>query len=242
MFRGENRVERMKSGRIALTAGIFFVLLPLAACGPEKKVVSAPPPPPPPIVIPLKPYPPMGASPNLVIPMVNALGVRQTINTSISPAQTIWNLRSAYNVAALNCKDPRHAAIVEGYRAFSKTHKKGLATANKSVDNEFRQKHGARFVPPRESYMTQVYNFYAMPPTLPAFCDAALAMSLEAQTVKPADLTTFAARSLPAIDTVFETFYRSYEQYRVDLAAWEARYGALVATQTGTTSAQNLAQ
>src|SRR3546814_15745758 len=28
------------------------------------------------------------------------------------------------------------------------------------------------------------------------------------------------------METVFEDFFRTYEQYRVDLAAWDSRYGA----------------
>ena len=31
---------------------------------------------------------------------------------------------------------------------------------------------------------------------------------------------------LALIDTVFERFFQAYEQYRIDSAAWDARYGA----------------
>ena len=83
---------------------------------------------------------------------------------------------------------------------------------------------GPRFIGPRELYMTQVYNYFALPPTLSSFCDAALAMSTEAATVKAADLDSFAARSLPALEQVFLRFYTSYDQYRADLGAWQAKY------------------
>lgn len=155
---------------------------------------------------------------------MSATGVRQTVNAGISSAQTTWNLRSAYNVAALNCLDPKHAQIVVNYRAFLKTQLKPLAAANKAVDAEFKTKFGPRFIPPREAYMTQVYNYFALPPTLPSFCDAALAMSAEAATIKPADLDGFSARALPQIEAVFLQFYRSYEQYKDDLAGWQAKY------------------
>jgi hypothetical protein len=178
------------------------------------------------VVVPPQPQPPNGASPNLVAPPVDALGVRHTINTGISPAQTTWNLRSAYNVAALNCLDPKYAQIVVNYRTFLKTHAKKLAAVNTEVDQEFKAKFGARFIAPREAYMTQVYNYFALPPTLPAFCDAALTMSSQATTVASGDLDAFAARSLPAIELVFLRFYRSYDQYRTDLAGWQAKYFA----------------
>lgn len=211
--------------RIFIGGVIAASLAALAACAPK----PPPPPPPPPVVaIPPQPLPPRGASPNLLVPPRDAFGVRPTVNARISPTQSAWNLRAAYNVAALNCLQPQHAQIVESYRAFLKTHAKRLTAINKEVDKEFKEKHGARFIAPREAYMTQVYNYYAFPPTLPAFCDAALAMSVEAQTLKSADIEAFAARSVPALDRVFEEFYLSYEQYRTDLAAWRARYAPVV--------------
>ena len=87
-----------------------------------------------------------------------------------------------------------------------------------------RKRYGAAYIRPREAYMTQVYNYYAFPPTLPGFCDAALAMARESMTLKPAELTVFAARYVPLFDVVYENFYRSYDQYRADAAAWDAKY------------------
>jgi hypothetical protein len=216
-------VKRLKT-RQSLLAGIGLIAITaLAGCAPK----AAPPPmivPPPVVVVPPQPMPPRGASPKLVPPPINALGVRQTVNVGLTPAQTTWNLRSAYNVAALNCTQPEHEQIVVNYRAFLKSHAKKLDAANKEVDKEFKAKHGARFIPPRETFNTQVYNYFALPPTLPSFCDAALVMSNEAAAAPVNDFDAFAARSLPMLETVFVDFYRSYDQYRTDLAAWQAKY------------------
>ena len=162
------------------------------------------------------------------VPPLLATGLRYSVNREITPAQMTWNLRSAYNVAALNCHGPSHAEIVPSYRAFLKVHAKGLAAANRKVDSEFREKHGSKFVAPREKYMTEVYNHFASPPTLPAFCDAIVAVSRELKTIKPAELSTFAARSLPSVEIVFDDFYHRYAQYQADLAAWERQFGALI--------------
>lgn len=212
--------------KLALGAGLMI----LASCADAKpKVKPVPPPPPkpapPPVVyIPPRPTPPLGAAPTTLIPPMGANGVRQTINAGITPSQTVWNLRSAYNVAALNCLRPEHAEILVGYKLFLKTQKVGLAKANAGVNTDFRRRYGAAFVRPREAYMTKVYNFYAFPPTVPNFCDAALAVALESKTVKPVDLTAFSARSLAALDKVFDSFFIGFEQYRADAAAWDAKY------------------
>ena len=210
--------------KIVIAAALLLVAGELAAK--PKKVPPPPPPPPPPIVvyIPPRPTPPLGASPLFKVPLLGPTGVRQSINTGIGPMQTVWNLRSAYNVAALDCLRPEHAEILVGYKRFLRIHKLGLVKANRAVDGDFRKRYGAAYIRPREAYMTQVYNYYAFPPTLPNFCDAALAMARESMTLKPIGLTAFAQRYVPQFDLVYENFYRSYDQYRADAAAWDAKY------------------
>lgn len=209
-------------------AALALLLMASAADAKKKKPVLPPPPPPAPaqkwIFVPWKPSPPNNASPNFVTPPLAADGLRVSVNRNISPAQTTWNLRSGYNVAALNCLDPKHAQIVVNYRAFLRTHAKALRAANLKIDSEWRAKYGASFVRNREKFMTEVYNRFAMPPTLPSFCDAALAMSNDAKLVKVGALEPFAATSLPSLEIVFDDFYRRYDQYKVDLAAWETKW------------------
>ncbi len=221
-------------GAAALSAAL------VAACGPK----SAPPPPPPPpapapvVYIPPRPLPPLGASAGLFVPPVGPDGVRQTVNARLTPAQTIWNIRSAYNVAALNCLKAEHAEILTNYKTFLKNHAKGLKAANAAVDGDFRKRYGSAFIRPREAYMTQVYNYYAYPATLEAFCDAATVMARDSATVKPAELPAFSQRSMATLETVFETFFRTFEQYRADVAAWDAKYAPTVsapATPAATT-------
>jgi len=221
--------------RIIVKVGVAVAALSaLASCGPQSAPPPPPPPPPPPVVyIPPRPLPPLGASAALAVPAVGLNGVRQTVNAGISPTQATWNVRSAFNVAALNCQRPEHAEILTAYKAFLKAHKTGLAKINHAVDGEFRKKFGAAFIRPREAYMTQVYNYYAFPPTVSRFCDAALLMARESQSLKSAELNAFSARNLAMLDTVFENFFRSYEQYRADAAAWDAKYAS---TATATTA------
>jgi hypothetical protein len=38
-------------------------------------------------------------------------------------------------------------------------------------------------------------------------------------------LPDFSKRSFANFSRVYENFYRAYEQYRVELAEWEAKYG-----------------
>lgn len=215
-------------GRILVGALVVATL----AAGPadaKRKPTPAPPPPPPPaprmVYVAWKPVPPEHATPNLAYRALGPDGVRLSVNRNISPAQATWNLRSGLNVAALNCRDPKHAAILVNYRTFLKTHAKTLRATNAKVDAEWRGKYGAGFVKPREKFMTEVYNHFAMPPVQPAFCNAALAVSTDAMKVKSANLQQFAATALPSIEIVFDDFFKRFDQYRAEMAAWEARWG-----------------
>lgn len=214
--------------RLAGAGGLVMAVAALSACA--QKAEPPKPVAPPIVIVPPQPYPPLGAPANIVTPPLDAMGVRRTINTGLTTAQTSWNFRSAYNVAALNCTGPEHAAILENYKGYLKTHAKPLGAVNKVVDKEFRDKHGSTFVKSREAYMTQVYNYFALPPTLSLFCDAALAVSNEIKEAKPADLDGVSAASLIRIDQVFKDFFTGYDQYRADLAAWQARYYPTQAT------------
>jgi len=218
----------MNFRQIAIGCVAAMVLVAGAADAKPKKAPPPPPPPPPApvyITVAWKPIPPEWASPNLNYPPLGPDGVRLSVNRGISPAQTLWNLRSAYNVAALNCRAAEHAEIVVNYRTFLKTHAKTLKATNAKVDAEFRAKHGAGYVKHREKFMTEVYNHFAIPPIMPAFCNAALAMSKDAKAVKSANLSAFATTALPSIEIVYDDFFKRYDQYRIDMAAWETKWG-----------------
>ena len=169
----------------------------------------------------------MGASALMTIPQVAPDGVRQTVNAYITPAQTTWNVRSALNVAALNCLADEHAGILPNYKLFLENFDKPLDRANDAVEAEFREKYGDRKTGRAEldSYMTKVYNYFTMPPAKAEFCDAALELSNESTMVAPADLESFSARALARFEGVFEDFFRSFERYRTNLATWDSLYG-----------------
>ena len=170
------------------------------------------------------PMPPLGAPANIVVPPIGVDGKRVTTNLGLNPDQIVWNLRSALNVAALNCMKPEHGEIVVDYRTLLRTHAQRLAAANRGVDSGFRARFGKGYVRQRESYLTKLYNFYAFPPPRQNFCNAALLVSRDMRTVPSAQLHNFAAANLPKLDAVFEEFYNSYVKYQADLAAWRARY------------------
>jgi len=177
------------------------------------------------VVIPARPAPPSGAVSIMAIPAVGVDGMRLTVNYNLSTAQTLWNMRSALNVAALNCQGPEYAGILPAYSSLLTKNKRQLTATNKEVTKEFKARYGSEGLKAQDNYMTQVYNYFALPPAQNEFCRAASLIANESLMVAPDDLEVFAVRSLQTLEGVFEDFYRSYEQYRVNVAMWDARYG-----------------
>ncbi|MDT0575642.1 hypothetical protein RM533_05545 [Croceicoccus sp. F390] len=209
-------------------AGALFGLAAgIAALGACSTPPPQPAPPPPPVVqeaFPARPIAPYNAHEGLRIPAVDANGVRQTVNSGLTPSQMIWNVRSAYNVAALNCTGPVHAALAENYGMFLKGHDKELTAANRTLNEQFRSEFGAKSNAVRDAYMTQVYNYFALPAVLPDFCQAALQMSEQLALVPQGELETTAAQVLPDLERVFVAFFDRYDSYRAQAAAWDANY------------------
>lgn len=64
------------------------------------------------------------------------------------------------------------------------------------------------------------------------FCATSYAVALQLPQTADEDLDLYASTALPRIEGVFEDFFRSYEKYRVDLAAWNQQYGPPTVTTT----------
>ena len=212
--------------RLSLLAGsaVAVTLAALAGCA---KPPPPPPPPPPVVVIPPMPAPPMGAPLNMVTPPKAEDGTRQTVNRGISTSQTVWNFRSAYNVAALNCVEAEYTPILDGYKRFLTVYDQSLDRASNEIDASFRTQHtGRAAIVARETYQTQVYNFFSLPPVDSGFCKAAMEVSAELMTVDPTQFEAWSYTGLAKLEAPFKAFFDAYDQYRADLAAWQSRYGS----------------
>ncbi len=209
--------------------GVVFVLGAVAACAPVSKpappvvrpVIYVPPPPPPPVM----PLPPAGASATMKIPPLGFDGVRATPNRGLSPDETIWNLRSAINVAALNCRGPIWDEITANYNKLIGVHKVKLAAATKAVDKEYTVRYpGQNALRVRDTKSTDLYNYFALPPIKQEYCDTSLAKTRELLVLPPASLTQYAVGALGDIDGIFIRFFDAYAQYERDLADWNQRF------------------
>lgn len=214
------------TAKIRLTATLLGLTLLAGCVTPPPPPPPAPPPAAPPVkIIPPRPVPPGGATANMYIPPRDVNGIRQTVNYGLSTHQTVWNFRSGLNVAALNCMEPHYTPILTAYRALLDNNKRTLSRVNDQLTAEYRAKYGAAHRNQFDGYMTQVYNYYALPPAKYNFCEASLVVANAYLAAPPADLESFAISNLPQLERVFVDFYAALEKYQADVIAWDAEYG-----------------
>ena len=214
-----------KFGRGILIVGLTLVA---AGCAPAPKpvVVHKPVAPPPAPAIPPMPLPPGGAAVTMKVPPLGTDGVRTTPNRSLTREENIWHLRSGLNVAALNCQGPVWGEIAQNYNRFLQVHKSRLAQSNKSVDSEYVKRFpGQNGLRVRDTRMTDLYNYFALPPVRAEFCDKSLAKSREIVNLPSTALPEYSFGALADLDAVFINFFNAFVQYKVDIVEWNARYG-----------------
>lgn len=202
----------------ALVAGCAAAPAPAPAPAP-KPIVVAPPPPP------AMPLPPGGAAVTMKVPTIGVDGVRITPNRGLSREENIWHLRAALNVAALNCQGPVWGEIAQNYNRYLQVHKSRLAQTNKAVDGEYVKRFpGQNALRVRDTAMTDLYNYFALPPVRAEFCDRSLLKSREVVALPLTALPEYSFGALADLDAVFINFFNAFEQYQRDLAEWNAKY------------------
>ena len=203
----------------ALGAVVACAPTPAPVPPPPRPVIIAPPPPP------IRPYPPGGAAPNLTMPKLGIDGVRETPNRLLNTNESIWHLRSALNVAAINCRDPNWAQITPDYNQFLTLHKVQLAKATKAIDAEYVKRYsGTAGLRIRDTKSTELYNYFALPPVKREFCDTSMAKVRELLLVPTTAFPDYAVGAIKDLDDIFIRFFNAYAKYEVDLADWNQRY------------------
>lgn len=230
MLTPEHDVRLRRFAKLAMAGG---ATLALAACA--AKPPPPPPPPPPPVVVappppPPRPYPPNSSAPNLLIPSLDAAGRRLTPNVDLTPAQALWQLRIALNVAALNCRGLGYETLIPDYSKFLTNNRREIAAAERTVIADQRKLNGGNGISQRDALSTRLYNYFAQPPVLASFCPTAVRVASAAATEPRANILSFASLRLTEVDQPFVTFYNDYARYQADLADWISRYAPQPAT------------
>lgn len=200
---------------------VFALTLGVAACAAPPAPPLPPPAPPPPPQVLRPPQPPAGVDPAYVLPAKDSEGRFLTPNVGLGPLETMFNVRSALNVAALSCVTASNTAQRDGYNQFLKTHKTVLANANKAIDAKYRREHGSDGLRIRDTRMTKLYNHYAYPPIKAAFCAKTARYLAAANALPSKELEAWSLGALADIEQDFQNHFRRIEAFQVELRDWQ---------------------
>jgi hypothetical protein len=177
--------------------------------------------------IPAKPVPPAGAALSTQIPPMGPDGIMATPNRNLTPDESVWHFRAAMNVAALNCIGPAWSAIAPNYNKMLEMQKAGLAKNNLSVDTLYRKRHaGTAGLRVRDTTMTELFNYFALPTVRDEFCTASLALSQQAAETPPEQFAEFATKGLASVDALFVSFFAAFNEYQNQLKDWNSKYSS----------------
>ncbi|MGY6552760.1 MAG: hypothetical protein ACXIT4_12855 [Erythrobacter sp.] len=232
--------RRIRSGLGA--AVVIAGLAALAAC--TKPAPPPPPPPPAPQVVeavPYRPLPPGGAAYVMQLPSRGPDGKWITVNSNLNDDRLVWHMRSAWNVAALNCLASEYTPILEGYSAFLRNNTRTLKAVNDRIEKTYSDSYRVRrdAMVARDGDSTMVYNFFANPAVRAGFCRAALDVSNRYLAADKPTPLAFATENFRTFLIPLEQFFDEYEQYQRASADWDAKYGAMYgASQPGWVAVQ----
>lgn len=170
--------------------GALPLAMLLAACGSTHSDIAT--------IKPAPPLPPVGPGEvALIPPPAHALPLPVKPATGLA---TVWNMRVALNVAALQCRDAESVSLVGGYNAMLRNRKDDLASAEAALMQQYG---GTAQRKSYDSAMTRLYNFYAQPFAKQSFCATATRVQRDEARVSRADFTAFAQTALDDLNAPF---------------------------------------
>ena len=166
--------------------------------------------------------PPTGAEGTGMSPVTPARamgGAYSVPRRNYSPAEAIWHVRAALNVAALGCRDANEARTVAAYNGLLSSRRAALAAADARTKALYRARFGGRWQYMHDTAMTKLYNFFAQPPAHDGFCRVARQILDEAQTVPDAAFAMFANDALMRLEAPFTD--RQNDAHRAPQESWQ---------------------
>lgn len=131
-----------------------------------------------------------------------AVSQLSAIHQNLAPMESLWHLRSGFNVAALACQNRYGRVIVDDYNRFQADHKALLKAAYAQRSATF-QAEGGKWQAAYDTHMTRLYNWFAMPTAQPDFCIIAARLLKDANQWPAEGLERRAVAALAELDVPF---------------------------------------
>jgi hypothetical protein len=118
-------------------------------------------------------------------------------------AESVWKLRAALNVAALQCQFDPNLNTVANYNEINKLHKAEIDDSRSRMESRYRRLYGRGGLGAFDRYNTKLWNGFSSVNYQVPFCNKAAEVGKEALNTPVGSLTILANNKLPEIEAVF---------------------------------------
>jgi hypothetical protein len=118
-------------------------------------------------------------------------------------AESVWKLRAALNVAALQCQFDPNLKTVANYNEINKLHKAEIDDSRSRMESRYRRLYGRGGLGAFDRYNTKLWNGFSSVNHQVPFCNKASEVGNEAVATPTGGLTVLANNKLAEIEGVF---------------------------------------
>jgi hypothetical protein len=118
-------------------------------------------------------------------------------------AESVWKLRAALNVAALQCQFDPNLKTVANYNDINKLHKAEIDDSRSRMESRYRRLYGRGGLGAFDRYNTKLWNGFSSVNHQVPFCNKASEVGKEAIVTPAGGLTVLANNKLPEIEAMF---------------------------------------
>ena len=136
----------------------------------------------------------------------------RSMTESEAAAHAVWSLRSALNVAALQCQFSPFLATVRTYNDLLKQHDKEFSGAYKAMEKHFLRHDGSIGRRNFDSFTTRLYNSFSALDAQIGFCEASGTVGRAALAVRPGDIQRFAGDAVRRVRAAMVPVTDPYRQ------------------------------
>ncbi len=118
-------------------------------------------------------------------------------------AESVWKLRAALNVAALQCQFDKALRTVDNYNDVNKMHKTEIDGSRATMESRYRRLYGKGGLGAFDRYNTKLWNGFSSVTHQVPFCNKASEVGKELLVARPGTIAVIANNRVPEILAIF---------------------------------------
>jgi hypothetical protein len=139
----------------------------------------------------------------LISPVLTQAGKAPAMTSEEKLAESLWKMRAALNVGALQCQFDPALKTVANFNEIAKLHKSELDRSRSTMEGRYRKLYGKGGLGAFDKYNTKIWNGFSSVTAQVPFCNKVSEVGAAAIATPSGELSVLANAKLPEILAVF---------------------------------------